>query len=356
MYTKMGIKNLHKLLQKYAPNCYQTIHLSHFSYKKVAIDISLYLYKYKAVSGDNWLESFIYLVSCLRKWDIHCIFIYDNKAPIEKLEEQKRRQESRVKQSDRIKELENEINVYKQGGKPSEKMIEICKKEGLLSLLQNKRQIIDLKVVERKLETMKSMLISITEKDLEISRYLFDILRIPYTKAISEAEAFSSYLSIHGKVDAVLSEDTDVLAYGSPLFLTKIDTFQDTVVCIRYEKVLEEMELSKESFVDLCIMLGCDYNSNIPKVGLEKSYALIKKYKNIDDIKEVDNKEVDKDILKHERCRELFAIPDQIEFDVPYCGIPDFSKVNEFFFVNNLRFNMNVLKKNLDQSELSFVD
>ena len=350
----MGIKNLHKLLQKYAPQCYETVHLSTFSYQKIAIDISLYIYKYKAVSGDQWLESFIYLISCLRKWNIHCIFIYDNKAPIEKIEEQKKRQESRVKQSDRIKQLETEIEVYKNGGEPSEKMIEICKKEGLLSLLPRngqKKSMIDLKIVERKLETMKSMLLSVTEKDLEISRHLFDLLKIQYALAITEAEAFSSYLAVHHKVDAVLSEDTDVLAYGSPIFLTKIDTYQDTVVCIRYERVLSELELSRESFLDLCIMLGCDYNSNIPNIGLEKSYSLIKLYKNIDEMKEVDT-----EILKHIRCRELFSIPDQIDFNVKYCGIPDFNQVSEFFFVNHLRFNMNTLKKNLGQSELSFME
>ena len=163
-------------------------------------------------------------------------------------------------------------------------MIEICKKEGVVSLLKrsnnNSRQIIDIKVVKKKLESMKSMIISITEEDLQTSRDLFDSLKIPYTTAISEAEAYSSYLCIHDKVNAVLSEDTDVLAYGAPLFLTKIDTMNDTVVCINYQKMLDELEMTKETFIDLCIMLGCDYNTNIPKIGPEKSYALLKLYKN----------------------------------------------------------------------------
>jgi len=354
----MGIKQLHKILKKYAPNCYETTHLSHFEYQKVAIDISLYIYKYKAISGDNWLESFVYLISCLRKWNIHCIFVYDNKAPIEKLEEQKRRREVRVKQGDRIVELEKEIELYENGGDPSEKMIEICKKEGVVSLLKRKdsesgRQIIDIKVIKKKVESMKSMIISVTENDLQVSRDMFDILKIPYTIAISEAEAYSSYLCIHDKVSAVLSEDTDVLAYGAPLFLTKIDTLNDTVVCINYQKMLEELSMSKETFTDFCIMLGCDYNTNIPKIGPEKSYALMKLYKNIDDIKEIESQ---KDILHHIRIRELFSIPDEIDFYVPYCGIPNFEKVNEFLFKYGLRFNMNKLKKNLGESELSFLE
>ena len=353
----MGIKQLHKLLKKYAPNCYETIHLSHFEYKRIAIDISLYLYKYKAIAGDRWVESFVYLISCLRKWNIHCIFVYDDKAPIEKLEEQKRRREVRIKQGDRVIELEKEIKIYEDGGEPSEKMIDICKKEGVVSLLkrssETSRQIIDIKLIKKKVESMKSMIISITEEDLQTSRDLFDILKIPYTTAISEAEAYSSYLCIHGKVDAVLSEDTDVLAYGASLFLTKIDTLNDTVVCINYQKMLDELEMTKETFIDLCIMLGCDYNTNIPKIGPEKSYALLKRYKNIDDIKEIEDQ---KEILHHIRVRELFTIPTEIDFYVPYCGIPDFPNVNEFLFKNGLRFNMAKLKKNLGESELSFLE
>lgn len=111
----MGIKHLHKLLQKYAPDCYEKKHLSEFAYMRVAIDISLYLYKYKAVAGDRWMESFVYLISCLRKWNIHCIFVYDNKAPVEKQEEQERRREVRAKQGDRVTELEHDLEVYENG-------------------------------------------------------------------------------------------------------------------------------------------------------------------------------------------------------------------------------------------------
>ena len=323
----------------------------------MAIDISLYLYKYKAIAGDRWLESFVYLISCLRKWNIHCVFIYDNKAPDEKKAEQQRRRETRAKQGDRVKELENDIQHYENGGEPSEKMIEICKKEGVVSLLKRNESgqiLIDIKLVKKKLESMKSMIISITEEDLQLSRDLFDMMDIPYMKAISEAEAYSSYMCIHGKVDAVLSEDTDVLAYGAPLFLTKIDTVENTVVCISYEKVLEELQMTKDTFVDLCIMLGCDYNTNVPKVGPEKSIAFLNRYKSIENIKEI--KEEDKEILHYKRVRELLEIPKEMDLYVPYCGIPDFTKVDEFLKRHHLRCNMDTLRRNVGESQLSFVD
>ena len=41
----MGIKNLHSFLRSKCPEIYETVHLSEFSYRKIAIDISLYMFK-----------------------------------------------------------------------------------------------------------------------------------------------------------------------------------------------------------------------------------------------------------------------------------------------------------------------
>ena len=133
----MGIQNLHQLLEKYAPECYIQKHLSEYAFKKIGIDISLYLYKFKASRGDDWLEAFVSLVSCLRKWDIHCFFIYDGQAPIEKIEEQKRRRENLSKQGERADALEKEILNFESNGEVGEMIREICKKEGYVSLFRN---------------------------------------------------------------------------------------------------------------------------------------------------------------------------------------------------------------------------
>jgi hypothetical protein len=52
----------------------------------------------------------------------------------------------------------------------------------------------------------------------------------------------------------------------------------------------------------------------------------------------------------------LFSIPQIFECYIPYCGIPDFNKVNEFLFKNGIHINMNTFKKNVGQSELSFIE
>jgi flap endonuclease-1 len=353
----MGIKGLHKILEKYAPGCYTPKHLSEYSFKKVAIDISLYLYKYKAIAGDRWVESFIALVNSLRKWDVHCIFIYDGQAPIEKLEEQKRRRDSREKQSDKIKELEKQIHDYETNGIIGNLIEELCQQKVSSLFRQQVVKNYDINLAKQKLESMKSMLISITSEDIQLTKDLFDIMQIPYYTAPAEAENFSSHLCIYEKVDAVLSEDTDVIAYRTPTFLTKIDTLNDCIVEISYEKILEETEMTKETFTDLCIMLECDYNANIYLIGPEKSYQLLKQYKNIESVLEYLKTLKNKDgspkytddmflPLKYQRCRELFTT-NPLDFYAPYCGVPDFNQVKEFFFKHNIRYNVDKLKKNL---------
>ncbi len=355
----MGIKNLHKLLEKYAKECYTTKHLSEYSFKKVAIDISLYLYKYKAIAGPRWVESFIALVNSLRKNDIHCVFVYDGQAPVEKLEEQKRRRDSRENQSKKIEELERQISDFEKHGIIGPLIEELCERKVSSLFRQQVVKNYDIMIAKDKVDKMKSMLISISPDDIKFTKDLFDVMKVPYIQAPREAENFCSHLAIYGKVDYVLSEDTDVLAYSTPIFLTKIDTLNDTVVEISYEKILEQTEMTKETFTDLCIMCECDYNSNIYLIGPEKSYTMLKTYSNIervlDYLKTIKNKDGTPkytddmfEPLKHQRCRELFSTNEEevSNIYIPYCDIPNFVDIQDFFFKHNIRYNVDKLKKN----------
>ena len=359
----MGIKSLHRILEKYAPGCYVKRHLSYYSYKKIAIDISLYLYKYKAIHGDKWVACFLDLIVAMRKWDVHCIFIYDGKAPMEKVDEQLRRRDTRAKMADKIVELEKEIKQFEGDGTIGEYLEEMNKKVGKIVSIRNHNRV-NLPAIKEKLDSMKGMMISIVPEDIALSKHLFDVLNIPYLTAPAEAECYASQLCVDGKVDGVLSEDTDVLAYGTPCFLTKIDTRTDTVIEILYSKITEETGMSRDTFTDLCIMCSCDYNSNIPMIGPEKSYQLLSTYKNIDDVishlKTLKKGKVEYtdevcSILKYKRCREMFSTY-PVECYIPYCGSPDFFTLFEFLSANNIRYDFDLLKKYLSPRKLDFLD
>ena len=329
----MGIHNLNKFLRKKCPNIFKNIHISEFAYKKVAIDITLFLCKFKSICGEKWVSAFINLVASLRRNEIHCVFIFDNGSPIEKTleREQRRKQQEIIKKKVII--LENALEKYKITKVIDPVIIELYNKmspsEKPTKRLLGGGDSINMASVETKIKKMRNYILNICEDDFILAKKLFDILNVPYYLATLEAECTCADLCKRGIVDAVLTEDTDVLAYGSPIFLSKIDTSNDTCVQINYKDVLKELNINSDEFLDLCIMFGCDYNTNINKIGIATAYKYITKYRSIDEIEK--QLKIDVSVLKHIRCRELFKNYEQLNLEnVPFCGSPNFVQLKNF--------------------------
>lgn len=353
----MGIKNLNKFLRDKSPDIFEPIHLSEYSYNKLAIDISLYLFKFKAVCGDKWLNSFLNLVCCLRKNEIHCVFIYDGKAPPEKELEQQKRREEKEKLKKQVFELEESIIIYHQTGVIQENLKELYKRKKSPTtnprLLSNNK-IIDMEWVEQKVEQKRNQIINISPEDFQLTKELFDILEVPYYTAPDEAEKFCSQLCINGIVDAVLSEDTDIIAYGTPVFLSKIDTYNEQCIRISNSSILNNLSMTQNQLLDLCIMSGTDYNNNIFRIGGNKAYKLLIDNHNIEGIGK--NTKNDISVLKHETVRKLFTeFKEHSIIKIPYCGKPDFDILEKFIKSNNLDVNIEKIKSSFTR-EIIFED
>ena len=91
---------------------------------------------------------------------------------------------------------------------------------------------------------------------------------------------------------------------------------------------------------------------------LSKSFKLLKEYKkieeieNIKDIKSGDNK-YDTTILNYKKTRELFNVPENFNFKIPYCDRPNFEKLQEFLYINNIRIDINNLKNLFKTPEIN---
>lgn len=345
----MGITNLNKFLRNNCPDIFEEIHISEYSFKKVAIDISLYLCKFKSSYGDRWLSAFISLIACLRKNEVHCVFIYDSGCVPEKEAERKDRAEQRAKLENRVNQLENSLQKFHLSGEIDPILIELYKKKASgipepKRLLKSKESdVIDMRVVESAIVKMRGHILEITKEDFLLTKELFNILNVPYFNAPLEAETTCSDLCKRGLVDAVLSEDTDVLAYACPVFLSKINTATGVCVRIKYPELLSALELKCDEFLDLCIMCGTDYNKNIFKIGPEKAYKYIKKHSTIEEISRA-NPSIDITPLNHVRGRYLFRQYEQQNVKIPYCGIPQFDSLSEFIFKHNVKCSIQALK------------
>jgi 5'-3' exonuclease len=100
-------------------------------------------------------------------------------------------------------------------------------------------------------------------------------LGIPFFKAFSESEEMCAFLQKKGLVDFVVTEDTDALTFGAKKVI-----FGEKVYCL--DTILADLQINFTSFIDLCILCGCDYTTTIPKVGPVNALRLIKKYHSID--------------------------------------------------------------------------
>lgn len=350
----MGIQNLNKFLRGKCPHVYKEVHLSQFQFKKTVVDISLYIFKYMTIFGeDGWVSAFLNLISCLRRNNIHACFIYDTKAPEEKNEERRERREKREKLAARISELVIALDKAKMTNEVDPILLDLCKKKDSVARkrLLDSKTVINLDEIELEVERIKRQHVNIHSSDFDLSKDVFKLLGVPYFNAPNEAETTCSDLCRQGKADFVISEDTDVLAYGAPYLLTKINTSNDTCVMVSYEEVLTSLEFSPEQFLDFCIMCGTDYNKNIFKIGPEKAFKLIKEHGSIEKIGESG---IDISPLKHIRVRELFTCYEKFEEYIPYCKDPDFSKIEEFFIKNHVRFSLEKLKTDFASPELEF--
>lgn len=90
----------------------------------------------------------------------------------------------------------------------------------------------------------------------------------------------------------------DTLTFNSPLLLKHL-TFSEQkkmpVHEVSLPKTLEGLGLTMDQFIDLCILLGCDYMEPVKGIGPKTAYKLIKEYGNIEKVKEhLEEKEEEK--------------------------------------------------------------
>jgi len=128
---------------------------------------------------------------------------------------------------------------------------------------------------------------------------------VPVVEAPCEAEATCAALAKAGKVYGTATEDMDALTLGTPILIRHL-TFSEArkipIKEISLSRVLDGLRLTEDQFIDMCILLGCDYCESIKGIGPKKSFELIQKYKSIEEI------------LKHLDTKK-YTIPENFPYD-----------------------------------------
>ncbi|KAI1476045.1 DNA-repair protein rad2 [Daldinia eschscholtzii] len=190
--------------------------------------------------------------------------------------------------------------------------------------------------------------VRVTKEHNAECQQLLKLMGIPYIIAPTEAEAQCAVLARAGKVYAAASEDMDTLCFDSPVLLRHL-TFseqrKEPIQEIHVDKVLEGLNMDRKQFVDLCILLGCDYVDPIPKIGPSTALKLIRQYGTLEKVVEYiknDSKYTLPEDWPFEDARALFFEPDVRPADDPLCDVkwekPDIEGLVKFL-VTDKGFN-----------------
>uniref|UniRef100_A0A7S3QXM9 Exonuclease 1 n=1 Tax=Dunaliella tertiolecta TaxID=3047 RepID=A0A7S3QXM9_DUNTE len=234
----MGIKDLLKRLDPIA----RDVSLREYKGSVLALDTSCLLHRRAALTprehvldsqDSNLIPTCMDQIRFLRKHGIEPILVFDGDAlPMKAAEEEKR---NRIRESSFKKACELEAAG------------------DVLSAEKHWRAAAAVKPhhAKRLIEALKAEPVP------------FQFIVAPY-----EADAQCAYLALTKRVDAVITEDSDLLCYGCPRVLFKIDFWTGTAKEIRLEDLAKNDKPNFQGwdidlFQEFCVLSGCDFLDNV---------------------------------------------------------------------------------------------
>ncbi|KAF0458328.1 Flap endonuclease 1 [Gigaspora margarita] len=327
----MGIQSLTKVIGDHCPNAIKSNEIKNYFGRKVAIDASMSIYQFLIAvrqdgqqlttdSGEttSHLMGIFYRTIRMVESGIKPCYVFDGKPPT-------------LKSGELAKRLERK--------KEANKKLEEAQENGDTS----------------NVDKYSRQTVRVTKEHNDECKKLLNLMGIPYVEAPCEAEAQCAALAKAGKVYAAASEDMDTLTFSTPVLLrhmTYSEAKKVPINEIHLNKVLEGLQFSMDQFIDLCILLGCDYCESIKGIGPHRAVELIKKYKTLEGI--VNNLDTKKypipEDWRYNEARELFRNPeilDPNDIEIKWKD-PDVDGVVEYL-VREKGFNEDRVRKGVEK-------
>jgi len=251
----MGIRHLNRFLKENASESMKHLSMSELSGKKIAVDASIYMYKY--ASDGSLIENMYLMLSIFRYYNVIPIFIFDGKPPAEKKQVLQKRREDK-------KEAEEKYNNLKAKLEINQNMDDVAKSDIIASM-----------------DLLKKRFVNVSKRDIESVKNLIRSYGCTYYEALGEADGVCAMMAIKGKVWACLSEDMDMFVYGCPRVIRYLSLMNHSAVLYDMKDILERLDISQKDLREICILSGTDYNSGVD--GDDKNsptlYSSMKYYK-----------------------------------------------------------------------------
>ncbi|PSR70456.1 hypothetical protein PHLCEN_2v13607 [Hermanssonia centrifuga] len=243
----MGIKGLTGLLAEHAPAAIVEREMKTLFGRKVAIDASMSIYQFliavrqkdgELLTNDagettSHLMGFFYRTIRMVENGIKPAYVFDGKPP-------------ELKAGVLSKRLERREEAKEEG--------EEAKETGTVE----------------DMDRFSRRTVKVTREHNEECRKLLGLMGIPFVV-----------------VYAAGSEDMDTLTFNAPILyrhLTFSEARKTPISEINLKAALEGLEMNMSQFIDLCILLGCDYLEPIKGIGPKSALKLVREHGSLDAI------------------------------------------------------------------------
>jgi len=250
----MGIRGLTGWIRWVAAKTLKAPNWESYKNKRIGIDILGFIYKAKA-NEVNPIKYIAQLIAQCRKYNMIPIPIFDGKVPDEKKDTIRLRSETR-----------------KRSDKKRQKLMVDIENE---NMTDEQRQLL-LKEVNQL--TLSSIYVTTEERD-EVKKLLY-AAGVLFMNANGEADNVLAYMARKGQLDAVMTNDMDLLARGvNNLLVPKgLAVIGDNNEWVSYnlKSILKEAGITYSQFLEMCILMGSDYTNHKLSLRFIESYNVIK--------------------------------------------------------------------------------
>jgi flap endonuclease-1 len=250
----MGIPKLNKILLEKCENTelIKKINLHELNGKTIAVDTSIYLYKFSA--QERLIENFYLLISLFINYNITPLFVFDGKPPPEKSELLQKRKINKKAAQFKYDKLQEKLDSGEE---------------------LSKNEIND---INKEMDKLKKDFIRIKDIDIKNIQELLAHSGITYYTCEGEADLLCCKLVMSGQAWACLSDDMDLFVYGCTRILRYISILKGTVLCYDTVGIFQHLHMSSDDFKQIISLSGTDYNLE-NNINIYKCFEYYESYK-----------------------------------------------------------------------------
>jgi 5'-3' exonuclease len=226
----MGVKYLNNyFLSNCSKKSIQKITMEQCRNKTIAVDISIYLYKFLADGA--YMEQLYLFLATFTHYNIHAIFIFDGKSPPEKMALIRRRYNEKKEAESKYDDIQNQIASFE---KNTPEYLNACEE----------------------LENLRKKMVRIRNEHIVQAKALITAFGLTYYDAPNESDQLSAYMVQMGKAWACLSEDMDMFLLNCPRVLRGISLMNQTWILYDTVAILQDLNMKLQDLIDIVILSG----------------------------------------------------------------------------------------------------